>query len=177
MVTSSNKCTTGFRRKLKRPGCFSSDPEDTQEDNHESGPEWVRPELHAVLSRDGSLAAGRGCYDQRVVLPNGERAFIDPRKFADYSLFADHPVGGHKAVLFERILGITVADAELLRDILLLVAARAEAAIGQSDDFGRRYTIDFHLMTATGDATVRSAWIVRTAEDFPRLTTCFMLRD
>ena len=63
-----------------------------------------------------------------MILPNGERAFIDPRKLADYSLFADHPVGGHKAVLFERILGITVADAESFRDILLLVAARAEAA-------------------------------------------------
>ena len=52
-------------------------------------------------------------------------------------------VGGHKAVLFERILGITVLDAESLCDILLLVAARAEAAVGRSDDFGQRYTIDF----------------------------------
>ena len=111
-----------------------------------------------------------------MVLPDAERAFIDARKLADYSLLVDHPVGGHKAVLFERLLGITASDAETLRDILLHVAARAEAAIGRLDEFGQRYTIDFTLVTATGSATVRSAWIVRPTEGFPRLTTCFVLR-
>ena len=112
-----------------------------------------------------------------MLLPDADRAFIDLRKLTEYSLWPDHPVGGHKAILFQSALGITVADAVSLRDILLYLAPRAEAAVGRFDEFGQRYTIDFALSTATGTASIRSGWIVRAAEDFPRLTTCFVLRD
>jgi hypothetical protein len=112
-----------------------------------------------------------------VLLPNADRAFIDLRKLADYSLWPEHPVGGHKAILFQRVLDITAADALTLRDILLHVAPRAEAAIGRLDEFGQRYTIDFTLSATTGSASIRSGWIVLATEDFPRLTTCFVLRD
>ncbi len=37
--------------------------------------------------------------------------------------------------------------------------------------------IDFQLETMHGAAVVRSGWIVRTGEDFPRLTTCFVLKE
>jgi hypothetical protein len=112
-----------------------------------------------------------------VPLPNADRAFIDLRKLADYSLSPDHPVGGHKAILFQRILSITTADALALRDILLEVAVRAEAPASRLDEFGQRYTIDFTLSTASGSAAIRSAWITRPTEDFPRLTSCFVIRD
>ena len=112
-----------------------------------------------------------------MLLPNSERAFIDSRKLADYSLDPDHPVGGHKALLFEHVLGITATDAPELQTILLHVAFHAEAAIGRLDEFGQRYTIDFWLSTASRAATIRSGWIVRQTEDFPRLTTCYVLRD
>ena len=112
-----------------------------------------------------------------MLLPNSDRAFIDPRKLAEYSLWPDHPVGGHKAILFQSVLGITVADARSLRDIFLHIAHRAEAAIGRLDEFGQRYTIDFTLSTAIGTALIRAGWIVRATEDFPRLTTSFVLRD
>ena len=57
------------------------------------------------------------------------------------------------------------------------VTHHAEAAIGRLDEFGQRYTIDFWLTTASGAATIRSGWIIRPTEDFPRLTTCYVLRD
>jgi hypothetical protein len=112
-----------------------------------------------------------------VLIPDGDRAFIDLRKLADYSLSREHPVGGHKAVLFERVLGFTAEYADELREILTHVAAHASAAVGRLDEFGQRYTIDFMLQTGIGSASVRSAWIVRPTEDFPRLTTCFVLPD
>ena len=112
-----------------------------------------------------------------MLIPNAEHAFIDPRKLADYSLSPDHPVGGHKALLFERVLGITAAHALTLQELLVHVAVHASAAVGRLDEFGQRYTIDFTLFTEIGSATIRSAWIVRPAEDFPRLTTCFVLPD
>ena len=112
-----------------------------------------------------------------MLLPKADRAFIDLRKLADYSLLPDHPVGGHKAILFQQVLGIAAADALTLQDILLHVARSAEASIGRLDEFGQRFTIDFTLSTTTGTASIRSGWIVRAAEDFPRLTTCFVLPD
>jgi hypothetical protein len=112
-----------------------------------------------------------------VLIPNAGRAFIDPRKLAEYSLSPEHPVGGHKAILFERVLGITAEHAEGLQEILLHAATHASAAVGRLDEFGQRYTIDFTLRTDAGAASIRSAWIVRLTEDFPRLTTCFVLPD
>lgn len=111
----------------------------------------------------------------RVLIPNPHRAIIDSRKLTEYCLSPDHPVGGHKAILFERVLGITEEHADAFQEILLYVAAHASAAAGRLDEFGQRYTIDFTLGTPVGTAAVRSAWIVRPLEDFVRLTTCFVL--
>jgi hypothetical protein len=35
--------------------------------------------------------------------------------------------------------------------------------------------LDFEMRTAVGTATVRSGWIVRHGEDFPRLTSCYVV--
>ena len=108
-------------------------------------------------------------------LPNAERAEVDPRKLIEYCLSTTHPVGKHKAAVFRAALGLTAADAELLRTWLLEAAVTGEAVSERADEFGERFRIDFEASTSTGQATIRSAWIVRSGEDFPRLTTCFVL--
>ena len=45
------------------------------------------------------------------------------------------------------------------------------------DRAGVLNVIDFRLRTAHGETTVRSGWIVRVGEDFPRLTTCFVKKE
>lgn len=59
--------------------------------------------------------------DPRVgsVLPNAEDATIDPAKLRQYALDRDHPLGRHKAAVFERALGIGIDDWEYLSDALL----------------------------------------------------------
>jgi hypothetical protein len=109
-------------------------------------------------------------------LPNAERAEVDPRKLTEYCLSPTHPVGKHKAAVFRAALGLTAADAEALSGWLLRAAGSEEAVAERTDEFGARFRIDFEAVTATGRATIRSAWIVRTGEDFPRLTTCYVLR-
>lgn len=108
-------------------------------------------------------------------LPNGDRAEVEPRKLSDYCLSPTHPVGKHKAIVFQAALGITAAHAELLRGWLLQAATTHDAVSERADEFGERFSIDFEATTKTGSATIRSAWIVRTGEDFPRLTTCYVL--
>jgi hypothetical protein len=108
-------------------------------------------------------------------LPNGDRAFVDPRKLTDYCLSPTHPVGRHKAAVFRAALGLTAADADLLLAMLLDAARTADATPGRADEFGERYETDLEAVTSTGRAVVRAAWIIRSGEDFPRLTTCYVL--
>jgi hypothetical protein len=108
-------------------------------------------------------------------LPNADRAEVDPRKLTEYCLSPTHPVGKHKATVFRSALGFTAAEADVLLQLLLDAAATGEAVAERADEFGERFRIDFEATTEVGSATIRSAWIVRTGEDVPRLTTCYVL--
>jgi len=44
-----------------------------------------------------------------------------------------------------------------------------------ADAYGQRYVLDFPVTTATGSATVRSAWIVRTGQTVLRFLACYVL--
>jgi hypothetical protein len=110
-----------------------------------------------------------------VKLPNSERALVDPQKLTDYSLDSEHDEGRHKAHLFESLLGISHHNAQLLIDAVQRAALTGEAVLGKLDKYGQRYVIDFSYSGPGGTATIRSAWIIRTGEDFPRLVTCYIL--
>jgi hypothetical protein len=109
------------------------------------------------------------------MLPNAEQAFIDDAKLVEYSLAADHPVGANKALRFKSALGLTVRDADQLRRLILEAVLIHDAVPGRRDEFGQRYSVDFLVKTEVGSAVVRSAWIIRKNENFPRLTSCFVL--
>ena len=108
-------------------------------------------------------------------VPNAALSFIDISKLRDYALNPAHRVGGHKARLFASLLDMTINDTDALRDILLNVIRNEEATLGELDEYGQRYVIDFVLTWQGRQATVRSAWIVRPDEGFPRLVTCYPL--
>ena len=109
-------------------------------------------------------------------LPGGERAELGT-KIEDYILNSAHPDGRHKARVFAAVLGITQANAGMLRRALRAAAATSDAAeAGARDKFGRRYHLRVRITTLKGSATVRSGWIVAHGEDFPRLTTCYIIR-
>ncbi len=108
-------------------------------------------------------------------LPNADRAEVDPRKLVEYCLSPTHEVGKHEAAVFEAVLGLTIVDAFVLRGLLMQAAIDGEASFVRSDEFGERHQLDFEVVRASRRAIVRSAWIVRTGEDFPRMTTCFVL--
>ena len=108
-------------------------------------------------------------------LPNGERADIGT-KLEDYVLNPLHPLGKHKAALFETALGITLSNAHVLREALMEAAAKSDAAESRGDNgFGQVFVLRFPVTTTSGNATVLSAWIVRREEDFPRLITCYIV--
>ncbi len=108
-------------------------------------------------------------------LPNPENAVVEMRKLRGYCLSLEHPRGRHKARVFASALGLTAEDFEELRRALLSAAVSSEAAPVEEDEYGQRYMLDFEMSTETGSAIVRSGWIVRSDEDFPRFTSCWVL--
>jgi hypothetical protein len=108
-------------------------------------------------------------------LPNAGRAVVDIEKLRDYCLNPDHRRGCHKARVFAAALGLTRYHAGDLRDDLLAAAFNNDATPEEHDEYGKRYVIDFMVTGPLGCAMVRSSWIIRRGEDFPRLTSCYVL--
>lgn len=107
-------------------------------------------------------------------LPNAERALVRLEKLTEYSLNPNHDKGGHKARVFEAALGITMTNAEWLRDELMRVAREEEARLSKRTVYGEHYVIDALITRGTQRAIVRSCWIVAVGADFPRLTSCYV---
>ncbi len=108
-------------------------------------------------------------------LPNGQNADLGS-KLEDYCLNAAHPRGQHKARLFDLLLGITENNKQTLVSALYRAAASSpDAILSGENGFGETYVLEFDLTTEKGTARVLSAWIIRRGEDFPRLTTCYIL--
>ncbi len=108
-------------------------------------------------------------------LPHADQAFIDLAKLRDYSLSATHPEGKHKARVFFAALGLEAGDAEWLRDQLLVAVLGEDCKPGLVTNFGRRYSVDLTLRRGNREARIRSAWIVRANEEFPRLVSCYVI--
>jgi len=106
-------------------------------------------------------------------LPNGASAVVDLEKLQDYCLSSQHPEGRHKARVFLSTLGMTSADAGKLREILLSAAAlNNDVSMTGADKYGCRYSLDGVAVKHF----VRSAWIIKTGEESPRLVSCYVLR-
>lgn len=110
-------------------------------------------------------------------LPNGENAAVPLEKFTEYALNPDHPTGRHKARLFNAVLGLTRDDAVLLQIAVQTAAITQESVSQEPTPYGNRYVVDFELTTDKGRALVRTAWMIRNDEDFPRLTSCYVLEE
>ena len=77
--------------------------------------------------------------------------------------------------MFLAALGLAATDAEYVREALLRAAVTEESVLTDVDEYGSRYQLDFTLTKGTRSAKVRSSWIMRRGEDFPRMTSCYVL--
>lgn len=111
------------------------------------------------------------------MLPNADRAVVDLAKVRDCCLCETHPTGKHKARVFLSRLGLTAADAGWLGSEILQAAQREPAQKGVKDGHGQRCVSDFDCSASVGTARGRTAWIVLSGEDAPRLTSCFVLQQ
>jgi hypothetical protein len=110
-----------------------------------------------------------------VKLPNPDRAVVDLVKLTDYILDPTHPRGKHKARVFHAAFGITRADAEWLRALLLRAAIEKDATMTMRDDHGDRYGLVFEAVGLDRNVKIHSSWIVRRGETFARFTSCYII--
>ena len=108
-------------------------------------------------------------------LPNADRAVVEIEKLRDYCLSSSHPRGRHKARVFFTALGITADDSEELKQAILSAVITEEATPTERDEYGQRFVVDFSMRRQGKDAVVRSSWIIRSGEDYPCLTSCYVL--
>ncbi|NEO52745.1 MAG: hypothetical protein F6K54_06430 [Okeania sp. SIO3B5] len=101
---------------------------------------------------------------------------INPRKLTEYALNPENPKGANKALMFERHLGFTKDNYELLLEQISTQALEAEAIFKSSDEHGDRYQIDLEIIgTQEGQKEiVRTGWIVERGINTARLITLYV---
>lgn len=105
-------------------------------------------------------------------LPGGEHAVIPDGKLETYCLDLSHVDGGPKARVFAAALGLTLKDADVLRDALLSAAQTAEATYIGDTGYGARYRVLSMLEFRGRAAVIRSGWIIR--DGVAHLATAFV---
>ena len=106
-------------------------------------------------------------------LVGANRAIIDPRKLTEYALNPNHPVGGNKARVFER-LGFNQGNAGDLMQQLRTGVMENTPTPGKVDQFGARFTVDIPVVGPQGAGIVRTGWIFKAGSKIPELTTLFV---
>jgi hypothetical protein len=110
-----------------------------------------------------------------ALLPGYQSAYIPISKIRDYSLNTDHEEGKHKAIVFQSALGIGQGEYPWLIEQIRQGIAVMEAVEEEAISFGKRYRVDLTVRNREKEAIVRTTWIIRNGEDFPRLTSCYVL--
>lgn len=107
-------------------------------------------------------------------LPNFINAYVGLEKLTEYCLNEAHPVGKQKAIVFKSALGIDASNALLLKEAILHRLVNSECVEKETDAFGKRFSVAMNIRIFEGEANVITSWIIRTGEDFPRLTSCYI---
>jgi hypothetical protein len=107
-------------------------------------------------------------------LPNARSARFDANKLVNYNLDPHHTRGGDKARVFRAALGIDGTHAEWLRAQILQALPNADAKATLQDHYGMRYAADITITRQNREAVIRTAWIIRDDEDFPRFISAWV---
>jgi hypothetical protein len=107
-------------------------------------------------------------------LPNARSARFDANKLVNYSLDPHHTRGGDKARVFRAALGVDGTHAEWLRVQILDALPNAAAKPTLQDHYGMRYAVDITITRQNREAVIRTAWIIRDGEDFPRFISAWV---
>jgi hypothetical protein len=108
-----------------------------------------------------------------VVLPEFERAEIDPQKLHGYLLSSSHPIGRFKARFFAA-LGFTADRWQELEVALRVQHLTQDAKLSRAGAHGQTHTIRAILNGPSGQgAVVTSVWFIPKGRTVPRFVTAY----
>lgn len=107
-------------------------------------------------------------------LPNFQKALIPESKLSGYCLNLEHKDGQHKARVFRSALGLTAENSDELKNALLQAIIDYEAEFQKNTNNGDLYVVLFPMTRNNKTEIIKSVWIIRPNEDFPRLVTCYI---
>ena len=131
-------------------------------------------------AHEKALAAFRDEYlatSEAQLLPHREQAVIPPAKVFQYALNLEHPTGRNKAIVFRDVLGYVQANGDEL--IQKVIQGLSSWRAVQKDD--TLYGVPFEVkMLVTGPsgrtAPVLSAWIIKNGNNFPTLSSIYVIQ-
>lgn len=108
-------------------------------------------------------------------LPNFEKASIPVSKLSGYALNKNHPVGKHKAIAFEKVLGYTEANQNDLIAEIRRGLAQYRAVSRKATQYGQPFEVQMVITGANGrTAKIKTGWIIESDSTVPRLTTVYI---
>jgi hypothetical protein len=117
----------------------------------------------------------KGFTSESGVLLNAEHAVVDYRKLSTYSLDVTHPIGGHKARVFQSALGYNPTNLDVLAGRVREGILTAPAKVLDANRYGQLMAVDMPILGVNGETViVRSGWIYEPDAVVPRMTTIFV---
>ena len=108
-----------------------------------------------------------------MLLPNAERAEIDPGKLRGYLLSTTHPIGRFKARFFAA-LGYSAERWLELEADLRLQHLTHDAQAGKATSYGQSFTIRAILNGPNGEsAELVSVWFIKPPSSVPHFVTAY----
>ncbi len=102
--------------------------------------------------------------------------FISDDKLLEYCLNPSHPDGKHKARVFKSALNIDQTNFEILKSAIIRKIKNVDVNLLEQNEFGNLYYADLGITNDNLSALVRTCWIIKMDEKFPRLTSCFVIK-
>lgn len=107
-----------------------------------------------------------------MILPNVDKAVIEPEKLQHYLLSSSHPIGRFKAEFFKSI-GFTNDSRDVL-EVEIRALLGNDATIKEKTEYGQKYEIRGTITGPTGQsAGIVTAWIILKGEEIPRFITAY----
>lgn len=108
-----------------------------------------------------------------MLLPNADKAVIDPAKLRDYLLSTTHALGRFKARVFGA-LGFSADRWQELESAIRTQHLAQEAESLPAMRSGQKFTIQAILTGPNGEsAAVVSVWFIRAGDTAPRFVTAY----
>lgn len=112
--------------------------------------------------------------DRAVQLPRADEAEIDSSKLYGYALNPNHPLGRHKARVFNAALFIERCDWQYLEKQILAAVSSGEVVGVDETDYGTQYRVRLLIEGLNNEVLpVMTIWMVRD-NDVPRLVTTYV---